>query len=458
MPKATPSQHTAYTLVLTNADFVIEDADRWHQDADVVVRSNEIVEIRNRSAPVTPGDERIIDCAGMLLMPGLVNAHTHLFQVLTRGLGKSLGVRTWASTVTYPVARELAASDFYFAALLASADAIRNGCTAMVDHPTHFARFHADESCRALKTAGLRGAVARGGSDFSLVDDGEVRLLHEDLEQTASFLSRWSGDRLVKAWVGPSGFHSCSAKGLAALKQLARTTGSRFHMHLAESAAGRAEARQAGFLGEMHWATELGLLDEETSLAHAIWVSEEELLLLARSGCQVAHCASSNQLLGSGIAPLSQMLALGVPVAIATDGASSNDSLDMIAEMKAALLLARVSNLRPDAIAPRDVFYAATEGGARLLGHDRLGKLAPHYAADIIGIRVRENPSLTPLNDPLAMVVLCASGRDVTFVMVDGVVLFHNGAFISLDVHEAINEVESTAARLGLCNVSERRR
>jgi 5-methylthioadenosine/S-adenosylhomocysteine deaminase len=445
-----PSHTPRHRLVLANADIVIEDADTWRRSADVIVESNEIVEIRNHSFTIEISDSQVIDCSGMLLMPGLINAHTHLYQVLTRGLGKQLNVRDWARTVTYPVARQLTAEEFYFAALLACADAIRNGCTSIIDHPTHFARFHADESCRALSTIGLRGAVARGGCDFSLIDPGEVRSLDDDLEQTASFLSRWSGQPRLQPWVGPSGFHTCSAEGLRTFKQLASAAGARFHLHLAESEAGRNEAQQAGFLGETHRASELGLIDEASSFAHAIWVSEAELPLLARGACHVAHCATSNQLLGSGIARFPAMISSGIPVALATDGASSNDSLDMIAEMKAAALLARVSSLQPDTIGPRDVFYAATEGGARLLGYDRLGKLAAGYLADIVGLGLRSNPSLTPCNDPLASVVLCGSGRDVTFAMVDGTVLLRDGTFASFSVDEVIVKVEATARRLRL--------
>jgi 5-methylthioadenosine/S-adenosylhomocysteine deaminase len=434
-------------LVLAGAAFVIEDADTWRRSADVIVESNEIVEIRDARPESETPESKVIDCSGLLLMPGLVNAHTHLFQVVTRGIGKTLGVREWAQTTTYPVARELTARDYYVAALLACADAIRNGCTAVVDHPTHFARFHADESCRAISATGLRGAVARGGSDLSLIDRGETRPLEEDLEQTASFLSRWSDEPRLQAWVGPSGFHTCSAQALQAFKRLAANGSTRFHLHLAESAAGRTEARQAGFEGEAQWACELGLVDPMTSFAHAIWISDAEIEMLARGGCQVVHCASSNQLLASGTAPFSAMLMCGIPVALATDGPSSNDSLDMVAEMKAAALLARVTTLQAGAVGPREVLRAATEGGAGVLGYARLGRLAVGQLADIVGLQTRGNPSLSPCNDPLMALVLCASGRDVSFVMVDGTVLYRDGKFEWLNIDDVILEVEAIAKR-----------
>ena len=432
--------------MLANADFVIQDADTVRHRSCVVVDGNQIAEVREFCRDLATNCN-IIDCSGLLLMPGFVNAHTHLFQVLTRGLGKELGVREWAKSVTYPVARRLAADEYYAAALLACADSIRNGCTALVDHSTHFARFYADQSCRALLDAGLRGAVARGGSDMSLVDDGEARSLDADLYDTAEFLARWSEAGRVQGWVGPSGFHSCSPKALQAFKRLAQTSRTRFHLHLAESSAGLAEAKEAGFLGEAHWAEELGLVDEGSSFAHAVWVCDNEIERIARKGCYVVHCATSNQLLASGVAPFRAMLDAGVPVALATDGASSNDCLDMVAEMKSAALLARVTDHRPDATKARDVFHAATEAGARLMGYEKLGRIAPGYLADIIGVRLRDNPSLTPCNDPLATIVFSASGRDVAFVMVDGAVLFRDSKFVTLDIRHVIDQVNAIAAR-----------
>jgi 5-methylthioadenosine/S-adenosylhomocysteine deaminase len=234
---------------------------------------------------------------------------------------------------------------------------------------------------------------------------------------------------------------------LKAFKHLATSTGTRFHLHLAESSAGRTEARQAGFEGEAEWAGELGLVDPMTSFAHAVWISDAELEMLAHGGSQVVHCATSNQLLASGTAPFSAMLARGIPVALATDGPSSNDALDLVTEMKTAMLLARATTLQTGAVGPREVFRAATEGGAGVLGYARLGRLALGQLADIIGLQLRGNPSIAPCNDPVMNVVLCASGRDVSFVMVDGNVLYHDCKFASLNVDEVILEVETTAKR-----------
>lgn len=419
--------------LLADADFVLCDSQRSFRGVSVLIEDGVIAEIGERHALAHRARD-IVDCRGLMLIPGLVNAHTHLFQIMTRGVGKHLPVREWAGKVTYPMAKALDEEAYHDAALLACADAIRNGATAVIDHPTHYARFHADTSMRAISSSGLRGAVARGGADYSLVDQGESKPLERDLAEAEAFVRRWGTAGMVQAWIGPSGFHTCTPHALAQFKALSRQLATRFHMHLAESRRGVDEAKAAGYAGETSQAAALGLLDSHTSVAHAIWVSEDELPMLASSGCQVVHCPTSNQLLGSGVAPVPAMIARGLVPALATDGPSSNDSLDMVAELKSAALLHRVMSVDPAITRAQDVFSWATERGARVLGCESIGRIAAGFAADIVGIRIAENPSLTPCEDPYASLVFCASGRDVALVMVAGRVLYRDGGFTTIDV------------------------
>lgn len=435
------------SVLLSNADVILADRETKITRGSVLVEEGVITRIGENERFGATRNAETIDCSGLLLMPGLVNAHTHLFQVLTRGIGKHLAVREWAEAVTYPMARRLDAEIYYNAVLLACADAIRNGTTAVIDHPTHYARFLADESVRAVKASGLRGAVARGGADRSLVDLSEIRALKQDLAEAETFVKRWGTEGKVRAWVGPSGFHTCTPHALREFKQLSKELGTRFHMHLAESAKGREEAQAAGYAGEASHAAALGLLDPLTSLAHVIWISEEDIAAIASSGCQVVHCPTSNQILASGIAPLPTMVAKGILPALATDGPSSNDSLDMVAELKSAALLHRIATLDPTVTQAREVLFWATEGGAKVLGCEKLGRLAPGFAADIVGLRVAGNPSLTPCEDPYAALVFYASGRDVAFVMVEGRTLYRDGRFTTLDVERICAHVSEYVRR-----------
>jgi 5-methylthioadenosine/S-adenosylhomocysteine deaminase len=433
-------------LELFDADVVIQDADTVLRRASVIVEDGTIKEIRASGRDEAPRDaqgdrhERI-DCRGLMLLPGMINSHTHLYQVLMRGIGKDLTVREWVRDVTYPRARRLSAQQYYDGVMLACADALRNGTTTVVDHVTHYCRFFAGESCKAIEASGLRGSVARAGADQSLIDEGEVRPLDEDLRSTEEFLMCWKDSARVNAWVGPAGFHNCSPRALTEFKKLAARNDTRFHIHLGESPRGTKEAKEAGFKGEVDQAASLGLLDENTSIAHAVWVGESEMDLIAAAGSQVVHCPTSNQILASGVAPIPAMMRKGICVALATDGAASNDSQDMFGELKSGALIHRVTGLDPAIMQARDVFRAATEGGAGVVGSGRLGRLAASYAADIIALQLRGNPSLAPCNDPIATVVFQASGRDVYFTMVEGKMVYRDGEFNTIDVDAAVERV-----------------
>jgi 5-methylthioadenosine/S-adenosylhomocysteine deaminase len=437
-------------LLLADADFVVCGATAVRRRASVAIVGSRIEAVGGASELDRryPAAERL-DCRGLILLPGLVNAHNHLFQVLMRGLGKRYAVFDWVKRLTYPVTRRLEAPDHYHSVLLACLDALRNGTTAIIDMPTHYARFHADEAMRAMQESGIRGAVVRTAADVSKVDPEENRPAADDEAAATAFLDRWQGKGIVQAWLGPSGFHSASPELFQRMKALASRRGVRFHIHLGESDVGRGRARERGHVGEVEWADSLGLLDGRTSVAHGVWVNDTEIALLRRSGAQVVYNASSNQVLASGVANIVGMRAAGIPIALGSDGPASNDSLDMVAEMKAAVLLQRVHRLDALALSAADVFTMATEGGARVLGLDDLGRLAPGYLGDVVGVRCVGNPSLTPVYDPVESLVYHGSGRDVTLTVVDGRVVYRDGAFPSVDAGRVLAEVAAIQARIG---------
>jgi 5-methylthioadenosine/S-adenosylhomocysteine deaminase len=232
------------------------------------------------------------------------------------------------------------------------------------------------------------------------------------------------------------------------MKALASSRQVRFHVHLGESDVGRGRARQRGHVGEVEWADSIGLLDEHTSVAHGVWVNQTEVALLQRSGAQVVYNATSNQVLASGVADIVAMRAAGIPIALGGDGPASNDSLDMVAEMKSAVLLQRVHRLDPLVLSAAEVFAMCTEGGARVLGHDDLGRLEPGYLADVVGVRCAGNPSLTPLYSPVESLVYHGSGRDVELTMVDGRIVYRDGAFPTLDAPGVLAQVAEIQARV----------
>ncbi len=438
----------ALTL-LADADFVIIRRDAWLRRASVAVRDRRIEAVGPAAdlAARFPDATRL-DCRGRILLPGLINAHNHLYQILLRGLGKRFSLEAWARNLTYPVTRGLAEADHYHGVLLACLDCLRNGTTAVIDMPTHYARHHATAARRALQDAGIRGAVVRAASDTSRFDPGENLPPASDLAAATDFLAGGGDHGRVQSWLGPSGFHSTSPEMMQRMKGLVRQAGSRYHVHLGESHAGLERARAAGFAGEVAWADSVGILDAQTSVAHGVWVNDAEIDLLRRAGAQVVHNPASNMVLASGVAPIARMRAAGVTVALGTDGPASNDGLDLFSEMKLAVLLQRVHSLNPLALTAADVFAICTEGGARVLGHSDLGRLEPGCLADITAVQAAGNPSLTPVYDPVESLVFHGSGRDVVLTMVDGEVLYHQGAFARLDATAVLAAVTAIRDRI----------
>ncbi len=423
--------------LFANADSLVRSADRWQRHASLRVLEGRVREIGPDLRPI-PGED-VIDCTGMLLIPGLVNAHTHAAENAIRGLGKSLPTERWMSDFVYPVNRSLTDEDVYWSTVLGCADSFRNGTTAVVDLVPNYVRFHADAAIQAYRDVGMRAAVAKAAATRSLIDPGEQRTADEELREAESYLRRWSGHRLVQPWIGPSGYHAVDPETLTRLKALSREHGTRFTIHLSETAWQRDLARQHGYEGQVAWAHASGLLGPDTLVAHSVWVSDAEILTLAETRSHVVHNATSNQLLASGIAPVRAMRRAGVNVALGCDGAGSNDSADMVAEMKSAVLLQRVATLDAEALSARDALRMATEGGAAVLGLAAdVGRLEPGRAADFVGIQLAGNPSLQPAYDPIDLLVYSGSGRDVVLTVVDGRLTYHRGRFLTLDLERAL--------------------
>lgn len=433
--------------LFANADLVVLSADRWLRHASVRVADGRIQEIAAGLHPMS--GEEVVDCAGLLLTPGLINAHTHAAENAIRGLGKALSTEAWMSQYVYPINRSLTDEDVYWSVVLGCADAFRNGTTAVVDLVPNYVRFHADAVVQAYRDVGMRAAVAKAAATRSLIDSAEERGVDEELRDAATFLSRWSGHRLVRPWLGPSGFHAVDPDTLGRLKALSREHGTRFTVHLAETTWQRDLARRNGHDGQIASASAAGLLGPETLVAHSVWVSEDEIATLAQTRTHVVHNATSNQILASGIAPVRAMRRAGVNVALGCDGSGSNDSVDMVAEMKSAVLLQRVASLDAEALSARDALRMATEGAAAAMGlESEVGRLEAGRAADLVGFQLAGNPSLQPAFDPIDLLVYSGSGRDTALTVVDGRVTYDRGRFPTLDLDRALAAMAGLQARI----------
>lgn len=450
------------TLVLRDADYVIQGASTIKKSHSVAIKGDRIVDIapyEQLKADYSIDEER--DCTGQAILPGLVNTHTHIHETMMRGLGHDFPFHQWCDRLVFPTAKAMEdeGEELYRAlTILTAMEAASSGSTALIEHSVNFAKRHSLTMAHALREFGLRGAIAKGAEDFSVIDQGHVgKDMDQELRETRTFLEAWgkeNPDDLVQAWVGPSGgkrtVGGCTNEALVELKKMADSYDTRYHLHWAGTYPEiKNVQRDTGYVGSVAMANSLGILDERTSLAHCIWMADAEMDMVKKTGASISHMPSCNQICAIGVLPLVELLEKGVTVGIGTDGAPQNDSLDMYRDMRQAVLLQRITKMKADAVSHLDAFEMATVNGARMLGHDDLGTIQPGQLADLTAVRVRGNHFLTPLYEPLETLVYAGSGgRDTAWTMVNGEIVYDNGSFPTVDAESTVALVAEAAKRI----------
>jgi 5-methylthioadenosine/S-adenosylhomocysteine deaminase len=397
-------------------------------DGYVAVKSGKIAAVGRALAlrDLPPARQRL-DVQGALVLPGLINTHCHAPMVWFRGLADDLPLQKWLTEVIFPAEGGwLDAEKVYWGALLAAAEMIRGGITTVVD-----SYFFAEAVRRALAESGLRANVAQGVVDFPAPGVPDPA---RNLEVAARFLDSGleAGERLTSAVFCHSAY-TCGPETLQKAKDLTRAQKALFFIHLAETREEVAELTRRTGLTPAAYLDRLGLLDEATVVVHAVWLTPADLELLARRRVAVSHCPDSNLKLAAGVAPIPQMLRLGVTVGLGTDGAASNNNLDLWGEISLAARLHKVWGQDPTLLPAAQVLALATWEGARLAGlAATTGTLTPGKAADLIVVPVT-SPHLTPLYDPYSHLVYAARAADVLHVMVAGRWLLFDRQFTTLD-------------------------
>jgi len=375
-----------------------------------------------------PPARQILDLEGSLVLPGLVNTHCHAPMVWFRGLADDLPLKNWLTNFIFPAeAVWLDHEKAYWGALAAAAEMIRGGITTVAD-----GYFFESQVRRALAEAGLRAVAAQGVVDFPAPGAPDPR---ERLNLAAAFLD--SGSDLADQGITSAIFchspYTCGDETLAKAKELTRARGVPFFLHLAETFGEVEELRQRTGLSPAAHLDRLGVLDEKTVAVHAVWLSAADQELLARRGVKVSHCPESNLKLAAGVAPIPELLARGVTVGLGTDGAGSNNNLDLWGELSLAAKLHKVWRRDPTCLPAPAAVALATREGARVLGlEDRTGTLTPGKEADLIVLDLNQ-PHLTPLYDPFSHLAYAARAADVRHVMARGRWLLYDRRFTTLD-------------------------
>jgi len=377
-------------------------------------------------ADLPPARERL-DVGGALVLPGLVNTHCHAPMVWFRGLADDLPLQDWLHHKIFPAEGGwLDREKVYQGALLAAAEMIRGGITTVAD-----GYFYEAEVRRAFRDAGLRAVVAQGIVDFPFPGVPDPR---DNLSHAARFLDAAPDDfELITAALFCHTPYTCGPETLKGAKALTRERGAPWFIHLSETREEVAELHARTGLGPAAYLDSLGLLDELTVVVHGVWLEPGDMEILARRGAKVSHCPESNLKLAAGVAPVPELLARGVPVGLGTDGAASNNNLDLFGEMSLTARLHKVWQGDPTVLPAAEVLALATREGARVLGlEDRVGTLSPGKQADLIVVDVNQ-AHLTPLYDPYSHLIYAARSADVHHVMVAGRWLLQDRRLVTLD-------------------------
>jgi 5-methylthioadenosine/S-adenosylhomocysteine deaminase len=412
----------------------------------VRVRDGQIAEVGSGSPPGSRAGEELMDAAGRLLMPGLINAHTHLYQVLLRAVWEDLELMPWLKRI-YGAAQALRPEHFYAGTLLGCVESIRSGATTVCEHnflnPSPECAF---ETVRAMRESGLRSVFAR-----TIMDSGEIvpdctkETPDQAFRSIEEILAAHPDRAKLTFMTGPNTppINTTTAL-LKAIRRFADDQTIGISAHVAESRSViECVRRQHGRNGVVEFLSDFGIPAHNSIFAHSVHVSKEEVAILKETGTSVSHNPVSNMMLGDGVAPVVEMLRQGVNVALGTDGAASNHSQDLFDTMKAASLLQRVHHQEAGIIKPYDVLRMATIGGAKALGLSSVcGTIEVGKRADLILIDI-DTIHNQPINDIYSQIVHCAKASDVHTVIVDGEVLMKNRVLTRLDGKQVVAEAKN---------------
>ncbi len=439
------------TLLVT-----MDDARRELSDGAVLIEDKAIAAV-GTSAEVTGPADRTIDCRGMVLLPGMVNTHHHLYQTLTRA-GAAAPDSTlfpWLQAL-YPVWAQLTGRDIYLSTKLGLAEMLCSGCTTTSDHLYVFPNdVTIDDEVRAALEMGVRfhasrGSMSLGKSQGGLPPDDLVQpepVILADTERAIGAFHDPSPFSMMRVVAAPCSPFSVTGELMRSTHELAKAYGVMCHTHLAETLDEQQYCQRHFGMRPIEYAGSLGWLEDDCWFAHSVHVDPSEISALATAGTGVAHCPCSNMRLASGIAPVVAMLAAGVHVGLGVDGSASNDSEHVLAEARQALLLQRVGTGDASSFTVRQALELATRGGAAVLGRDDIGQLAPGLAADIVGWRLERLAYAGALKDPVATLVLCQP-QNVDLAFVNGSERVSSGEIVGLDLPRLVHEHNAAAAAL----------
>jgi len=446
------------SILLKNCFYIFLSAgEESRRGEDILIRDNRIAKI---GPDIVETADRTINCSTCVVIPGFVNTHHHFYQTLTRNLPAVQNAELFDWLVyLYEVWQHLDEEAVYFASMLAMAELLKTGCTASTDHhyvyPQNISGDLIGTQFKAAANLGMRFSPTRGSMSLSKKDgglppDNVVQTEDEILKDSERVIQQYHDDgelAMRKIMLAPCSPFSVTEMLMTATVKLARKYGVRLHTHLAET------RDENEFCLETYGCRPLELMEKcefigaDVSYAHGIHFNDRELERLAHTGTHIAHCPTSNMRLGSGICRVKEMLPLEINVALAVDGSASNDSSDMLGEIRNALLLQRV-HYGAAAMSTLDVIKMGTENGARLLGFKKVGKIREGWAADLALFNVGKLEYSGSLADPLAAIIFSGYNHGAEYTIVNGTIAVDQGRLTGFDETEIMNRCNDISDRM----------
>jgi len=418
------------------------------EDGAVVIEGNKIVDVDKThkiEEKYNISEYELIDASGMAVLPGFVNTHAHMYQNFMKGWHDDLPLKEWCDFVLFPVVKYAKTFEengfnefFYYSNMLAAIEAIRSGITTMLNFGAA-----KETTLRVFDEIGMRGIMGITLAD-KWIPEELIRPTDEVLRDVQSIIDKWHNSRngRLKVMYAPSTPFICTQEFLQKIKEHSEKTGVPITIHTSETRYEVKLIKDETGMRPIEYLDKIGFLGKNVLAVHCVWVNDNEINLLAKHDVKVSHNPKSNMRLASGIAPIVKMRQKGITIGLATDGAASNDNLDMIETMRAAAFLAKVSTLRAGSLVGKDVLEMATIEGARaVFMENEIGSLEPGKKADVILIDLRK-PHLQPVCNVINTIVYVASACDVNTVIIDGKIIMKDRKILTVDENRILETVK----------------
>jgi 5-methylthioadenosine/S-adenosylhomocysteine deaminase len=420
------------STVIKGGTIITQDANRRIFRGDVLIRGKKIEAV---GETISERAEHTIDAKGDIVLPGLINIHTHAPMSILRGFGDDMVLEQWLNNRIWPAEVKFNSEIIRAGTDLALLEMIATGTTSFNDM-----YFFEDEIAEQTQKAGLRGFLAE-----AIIDLGSEEKAKEKFAKCESFVKKWKGNALIEPVIAPHGAYTCSPETLAKSAELAQKHDLLLHTHCSETRSEVYDVQKRFGARPVEHLEKCGIIGPKTTLAHCGWITKAEVRAISKAGTTLAHCPVSNMKLATGgYAPLPEMFEAGGNVGLGTDGAASNNTLDMFETMKFCALLFKHHRWDPTILPAQKVLDLATLGGAKAMRRPDLGSIEQGKTADII-IVDGKRPNMVPTYNPISNIVYAAKGADVKTTICNGKILMENREFKTLSFEKVLENARKTA-------------